>query len=101
VHVGIGGLLAFLVELWALMIVASTMVPRLIAGPAPPDRRQPPRTTGPQVVGFEPMPELADRGLVGTAAAPRSRPAKRANGDRVVERLLDPGSDRLNHCCRK
>jgi hypothetical protein len=90
----------FLVELGAPMIVASTIVPFAILMPFVRRYRDGLQQRLTQFVALESMTELADRRLVGCPFTPRSMPTK-LHRDRVIQRFLDRGSDRLNHNCRK
>jgi hypothetical protein len=81
--------LRFFVELGALMVVASTMVPRVdLQSPLSqilPDQRKEPF---PQLVGFQQVAKLADRRLIGHRFAAQINPDKLPHRARVVETLL-------------
>ena len=54
-----------------------------------------------QLVRFQEMPKLADRGLSGTGSQPRSMPTNCRMARESYSASSTAGSDRLNHCCRQ
>jgi hypothetical protein len=84
------------------MMVASTMVPVEMRMPlARQIQVHRIQDLATQLMRLQQAAKTKDPGLIGAAARPRSTPAKRrSTGDSYIPSSA-PGSERLNHCCKK
>ncbi|KGC25242.1 hypothetical protein DM48_8126 [Burkholderia gladioli] len=93
--------LAFLVDDGASMIVASTSVPSFIISPR--SHSEVPISSNSLRVRScsSSRPELQQRGRIRHGLDGQIYPGEGSHRDAVVQRILQPLSDRLYHCCRK